>query len=191
MSERQSQSDNELAVLARTDQDAFGVLVERYSPKLMRYARRLTRLSDDDLYDVLQNTFLKAYRGLAGYNPELSFSSWMYRIAHNESISFLRKHKHALRQVSVEADELVVQKLTEDTNVIQEAESKHNQAKIIELMDALPEKYRTILVLYYFEDANYETISDIMQLPPGTVATRLRRAKKKLAEVLAEYRHDL
>lgn len=191
MPKRQSQSDSELAILARADQAAFGVLVERYSPKLMRYARRLTRLSDDDLYDVLQNTFLKAYRGLAGYNPELSFSSWMYRIAHNESISFLRKYKHALKQISVEADELVVQKLAEETNLVQEAESKQNKAKIIELMDDLPEKYRTILVLYYFEDANYETISDIMQLPPGTVATRLRRAKKKLAELLAKHRHDL
>ncbi len=190
MSTHDKQTDEELALLARQDQAAFGVLVERYSERLSRYARRLTRLADDDIYDVLQNVFLKAYRGLAGYNSDLAFSSWIYRITHNESISFLRKNKHALKQVSLEED-LITSSRNEDEEAVSSFDIDQTKQKVSEAINFLPEKYKTILVLYYFEEASYEMISDIMQLPPGTVATRIRRAKKKLESLLANHRQDL
>ena len=84
-------SDEELVSLTIADKQQFGVLIERYEQKLTRYVTRLGVKNPDDQLDVMQEVFLKIYKNLNGFDTKLSFSSWAYRIAHNEAISWYRK----------------------------------------------------------------------------------------------------
>ncbi|MEY2665749.1 MAG: hypothetical protein RLZZ480_854, partial [Candidatus Parcubacteria bacterium] len=84
-------SDEEIVRLTLKDPNQYGLLMERYEAKLKRYIIRLGVRNVDDQLDVLQEIFIKAYRNLNGFDTNLSFSSWIYRIAHNEAISFYRK----------------------------------------------------------------------------------------------------
>ena len=84
-------TDAEVVAQSRTDRSSFALIVERYEDKLKRYIRRLGVSSFEDRQDILQEIFLKVYKNLNGYDSGLSFSSWIYRIAHNETISWYRK----------------------------------------------------------------------------------------------------
>ena len=84
-------NDEELVALALKNQDFFACLVERYEPKLMRYVRRISAATQEDAEDLLQEIFVKVYRNLNDFDPDLKFSSWIYRIAHNQVISYWRK----------------------------------------------------------------------------------------------------
>src|SRR5690606_8168284 len=87
----QRYSDEMLVALSLEDKERFGELIERYESKLGRYIARLGIRTAEDRQDVLQEIFLKVYKNLNGFDPKLSFSSWIYRIAHNEAISWYRK----------------------------------------------------------------------------------------------------
>src|SRR5690606_37040682 len=91
--ETTSPSDNEVVKLALRERALFGHIVERYQDKLSRYITRLGVRNPDDRDDVLQEVFIKVYRNLNDYDDRYSFSAWIYRIAHNETISWYRKRK--------------------------------------------------------------------------------------------------
>ena len=84
-------SDQELVVQALFDPEAFSQIIERYQDKLLRYIMRISNVSVQDAEDILQETFIKAYSNLNDYDHSLQFSSWIYRIAHNQTISSYRK----------------------------------------------------------------------------------------------------
>lgn len=88
--ESQHYSDNELVGLSLREPRYFAVLVDRFEAPLARYIGRLGRFSTEDVEDILQNIFLKLYENLNGFDTDLKFSSWAYRIAHNEAISYYR-----------------------------------------------------------------------------------------------------
>ena len=85
-----SHPDEEIVAISLQRKEVFGVLVRRYEERLSRYLRRLGVFRKEDVEDVLQNVFLKAYRNLNAFDQRLKFSSWIYRIAHNETVSFFR-----------------------------------------------------------------------------------------------------
>src|SRR5689334_1965824 len=103
-------TDEQVVRRALEDPEEFGLLVERYEDKLSRYLGRLGLSGKEDREDVLQNAFIKAYRNLNAFDPELSFSSWMYRIAHNEAMSWFRARQ---ARPSVTLDEEGERLLTE------------------------------------------------------------------------------
>lgn len=188
MSDHLKKTDAELAVLALKDQEAFVPLVERYEAKLLRYVRRFTGLGQECAEDVIQEVFMKIYRNLNSFDPELSFSSWAYRIAHNEGVNYLRKHR-GKETVGIETDDddmaSLLDVLEADVDVADEASRKELQGKVREILLKLPTKYRDILVLRFLEEKDYNEISDILKKPKGTVATLLNRAKaqfKKTAQ---------
>lgn len=178
-------SDEELVSLSLREQVFFGELVLRYEQKLTRYIRRLGVRNEDDQQDVLQEIFLKVYKNLNGFDPKLKFSSWIYRIAHNEAISWYRKQRvRPEGHLVFESDELFsFLKSTED-----DAETRFdkniNAQVLANALQKLDEKYREVLILRYFEHKEYEEISDILQLPVGSVGTLLHRGKKQLQSVL-------
>lgn len=182
MSDHHEKTDAQLAALALEDQEAFVPLVERYEAKLLRYVRRFTGLNQQCGEDVIQEVFLKIYRNLNNYDPGLSFSSWAYRIAHNEGVSYLRKHR-GKETVALETEDDDVGNLLDvleaDVDVVGEASRKELQQKVREILMELPTKYRDILVLRFLEDKDYNEISDILKKPSGTVATLLNRAKQQ------------
>ncbi|MDP1883865.1 MAG: sigma-70 family RNA polymerase sigma factor, partial [Candidatus Moranbacteria bacterium] len=91
MAEEKALTDAHLVELAKTDPESFGLLMGRYQGQLSGYIRRLTRLSPDDVQDLLQEVFIKIYQNLNAYDRDLKFSSWAYRIAHNQVVDYFRR----------------------------------------------------------------------------------------------------
>lgn len=180
-------TDAELVELSLTSQRYFGVLMERYSAKLTRYIRRLSQVSEQEAEDILQEVFITVYQNLRSYNPDLSFSSWIYRITRNEVISQYRKRKARPHGNSIDVENEVLQNIASDVDVAGEVSADVRADAIRAAIDELDLKYRDVLILRYIEDRTYDDISDILKKPPGTVATLLNRAKKKLKKQLEQH----
>ena len=178
-------TDNELIVLTLADSEVFAVIIERYQEKLRRFVRRISNVSHEDAEDLLQEIFLKIYTNLNGFDPKLSFSSWAYRIARNHTISAFRKKKVRPQTVSWDADDTLLNKIKDDSDLIADIDKKDKHQQLIKAIHTLDHKYRDILVLKYLEEKSYEEIGDILKIPPGTIATRINRAKKHLKKKLA------
>ncbi len=182
-------TDEELVRETLAHPDRYGALVERYEAKLARYIRRVVPLSDDDVKDVLQDVFIKAYQNLNDFDGNLLFSSWIYRIAHNEAITLIRKRKHIVRFApssdaaqDEELDAGVVEAIAADDDVEEEVGRRLQSEQAQRILDELDPLYRTILVLRFVEQKDYREISDILRKPMGTVATLLYRAKKQFRQ---------
>jgi RNA polymerase sigma-70 factor (ECF subfamily) len=185
-SPQNTQKDADLVLQTLKDKDNFALLIERYEKKLFRYIKRFTGLSNECSEDVLQEVFIKIYKNLNNYDPDLSFSSWAYRITHNEAINYLRKNK-GNETIAIETDDPdvvnLIDILEDDTDIHKETEQKELAEKVHKLLYRLPAKYRDVMVLYYLEEKNYSEISDILKKPMGTVATLLNRAKSKFRKI--------
>jgi RNA polymerase sigma-70 factor (ECF subfamily) len=153
---------------------------------LTRYLRRLGVSRSEDVEDVLQDVFLKAYRNLNDFDQELRFSSWIYRIAHNTAMSFFRAKRVRPEGMLVDDGEELLTQVKSDLNIETEAERAFDAELLRAALDTLDAKYRDVLVLRYFEQREYAEISDILRIPEGTVATLIHRAKKKLASALVK-----
>lgn len=180
----QNLTDEELVVRSREKSDFFACLVYRYEKKLLRYIRRITNVSFEEGEDILQESFIKAYKNLYGFDENLSFSSWMYRIVYHEVIRNYRKRSIRPEGNALDVDDEVLSRISSDENIIQSIEAKDTRRYIKDTVSRLDHKYREVIVLYYFEDKNYSEIADILEKPPGTIATLLSRAKKKLHQLL-------
>jgi RNA polymerase sigma-70 factor (ECF subfamily) len=178
-------TDEELVKLALKDREYYQYLIQRYENKLLRYIMRLARMNNEDARDVLQEVFLKTYLNLNDFDPSLKFSSWIYRIAHNEAVSFLRKNSRRPSQVQLEMDKTLFNAVREDLELQEDVDRKFFLEKIQKIIDGFKNKdYRIVLMLRYFEGRDYQEISDILKRPMGTVATLISRARKQLKEEL-------
>ncbi len=167
------------------DKEHFGELVDRYEAKLTRYIGRLGVRNLEDQQDVLQEIFLKAYRNLNGFDTSLQFSSWIYRIAHNEAISWYRKQSvRPEGHLIADGEELLSYLSSKEESVDVEFDKTINAEALGEALAKIDEKYREVIILRFFEHKEYEEISDILQIPVGSVGTLLHRGKKQLATAL-------
>lgn len=173
-------TDSELVALTLRDRDVYACLIRRYETPLARYIRRISGYTDDDIADILQNAFINAYRNLNDFDPSLKFSSWLYRIVHNETISHHRKQRARPQIVSVEEESDVFDLIASEVDVPKDVDRAMAMRRIRESIDGMDPKYRDVLVLRFFEDKDYREISDILQKPMGTVATLINRAKTQL-----------
>jgi RNA polymerase sigma-70 factor, ECF subfamily len=176
-------SDEDIVRRTLADKDAFAELIGRYEAKLARYLERLGVALPEDREDILQNAFVKAYRNLNSFDTELSFSSWMYRIAHNEAMSFFRARR-ARPQVTLDEDgELLLTELKdEQADASALAELRLSREELAKAFMQLDPRYRDALTLRYFEDRSYAEMSDILEVPVGTVSTLIHRAKRALRD---------
>ena len=182
-----NKSDLELVQLSLENKENFYYLMKRYELRIFHYIRRLTNVSQAEKEDILQDIFIKVYRNLNGFNQNLKFSSWIYRIAHNEIINHYLKNKSRLKMFSINLDNNDVYHLDElvsnTDDIFDHLISHENADKIKEVLEKLPNKYREILILRYLEEKKYDEISDILRKPPGTVATLINRAKSKFKKI--------
>ncbi len=190
MNKYENLSDLTLIQLSLEDHRNFEVLMERYEPLLLRYIKRIANVSREEAEDLLQEIFIKVYRNLNGFDQKLKFSSWIYRIAHNEIVNHVYKQK--VRSVVTSMDDnnehhLKQGKWTEESEAYFDLESKESSKRLRDALMELPEKYREVLILKFFEDKSYREISDILKKPEGTVATLINRAKKKFKKVAKRY----
>jgi RNA polymerase sigma-70 factor, ECF subfamily len=178
-------SDVEVVHMTLKDPNQYGLLMERYEAKLKRYIARLGVRNVDDQLDVLQEIFIKAYRNLNSFDTTLSFSSWIYRIAHNEAISFYRKKNVRPEGHLVGDGEEILNFLNSNQEGAEVKFDKAINAGVVnEALAEIDEKYREPIILRFFEHKEYDEISDILQIPIGSVGTLLHRGKKQLADVL-------
>jgi RNA polymerase sigma-70 factor (ECF subfamily) len=178
--ESQDISDEEIVKLALHNTAFFAVLVRRYEDKLSRYIRRLGVSSKEDREDVLQNVFIKIYKNLNSFDKTLSFSSWAYRITHNEAVNFFRTKSRRPSTVDIEEMDDFLASLKSDDDITRDTNNSLNNDAILKILDSFDEKYRTVLVLRYLEDREYGEISDILKIPVSSVGVLLHRAKEKL-----------
>lgn len=185
------EADRELleAVLAG-DQTAYRGLVEKYQGRVYSMVYGMVR-NREDARDITQDAFVKAYRNLAGFRLESSFYTWLYRIAMNLAIDHTRKRKR--REVSG-FDETIASKdgdgaidqIHHEESPSKALERKQLLARIMDSMQKLSEDQREVILLREVEGLSYKEISDVMEIPEGTVMSRLFYARKKLQKLLSD-----
>lgn len=174
--EAKSKTDEELVELTLNEQANFVYIIRRFEKKLISYIRRISGVRYEDAEDILQDTFIKVYKNLNGFDTDLKFSSWIYRITHNEVRSAHRKKMARPQTASLEPE--LYQNFSDSTDILEELDKKIDSEKIAEILDKIDIKYRNVLVLYYLEQRSYKEIADIIKKPMGSVATLLNRGKK-------------
>ncbi len=172
-------TDVELVGMSLENSDHFLCLSNRYEDKLLRYIMRISKFSREDASDVLQDVFIKTYFNLNGFDKELQFSSWIYRIAHNETISAIRKK---VARPSVNLDVGDIEKFGESFDMTKEIDNTFDRKMIDEALSRLDEKYREVLVLRFLDEKDYVEISDILKKPVSTVGNLILRGKKLFRE---------
>lgn len=179
-------SDKDAVRAALKDPEAFSVLIERYKEPLSRYIRRMATLDAEVAKDILQESFIKVYLNLNGYNQSLSFSSWIYRITHNEVMLHLRSMKNR-PQAYVSGDALALfEHIPDGLDLEKEVDGEQQGIKVRDALERIIPLHREMLVLRYFEGKSYAEISDILEMAPGTVATNISRGKAALKKALSE-----
>ena len=180
-------SDEELVEFVKKNKDCYVCLMDRYEDKMMRYVRRISGVNTETAQDIVQDVFLKVYVNLNGFNQDLKFSSWLYRIAHNETINNWRRNKKkSSTDISWDDNEALKSVIKDDRDIEQEVYQKITNEQLIEVIEKIDEKYKSVLVLNYLEGKSYQEIADILKKPIGTVGTLLNRAKKILKKDLAK-----
>ena len=180
-----NKTDEELLARIPKERELFECIVVRYESKLRRYLARFMPGASDELDDILQEIFVKVYVNARGFDTSLKFSSWIYRIAHNEAVSWLRKKKS--RPETVELGEDDFHTFVESIDVASDdEESVLAKDEVSRVLAQVPEKYRTVLVLRFLEGKSYEEIGDIITAPSGTVATLIHRAKQHFSKIYQE-----
>ena len=181
-----STTDEQLVSLTLKDKNYFEPLMERYEAKLLRYIKRLTGLQKEYSEDILQEVFINIFRNLNSFDTDLSFSNWAYRIAHNESLNYIRKH-HGKETVALDTDNEdatnLINIFASDADVHAETIQNEMVEKVRRIIYLLPKKYKDVIILYYLEGKDYAEISDILKKPMGTIATLLSRAKNKFKDL--------
>ena len=172
-------SDEQIAILVCQGQtNLFSQLIKRYQDKLKRYAHYLV-FNENYLDDVVQNTFIKAFTKLATFNSQQTFSSWIYRIVHNEAINLLRRErKHLQTNIQLSLD------LAAKIDINKNYEEKEQQELVSQALLKLPNNYKDPLILFYLEEKSYREISDILHLSQNNVGLRINRGKKTLKKIL-------
>jgi RNA polymerase sigma-70 factor (ECF subfamily) len=155
--------------------------MKRYEQPLMNYIRKLSGLNQADVEDTLQEVFILAYQNLNDYNDDFKFTSWIYRIAHNHTISLFRKRNKSKQDVSWDEKDLE-QLIQSDFDLEQNLLQQNDYHNLLQSIDSLPLKYKEVLLLKFIEGKDYQQISDILKKPIGTIGTLINRAKKKLLQ---------
>ncbi len=183
-----SLTDGELIQTAiRGREDGFEELVRRYQRPITGYIYRMLNNYDASL-DVTQEVFIKVYNSLERYSSEYKFSTWLYRIAHNAAIDYMRRN--SVNQQSIEAENAdgsyQLQIESSQPNPEQQRERSEWRREIETVVKCLPQVYRELILLRHSQDLSYDEIAEITNLPLGTVKNRLFRAREMMREIFVE-----
>lgn len=161
----------------QTKEQAFSELVAQYKERLYWHIRNIVK-SHDDADDVLQNTFIKVFKNLPKFKGNSKLYSWMYRIATNESITFINKKAKRLQISNTEVVELAINNLEADSYF----EGDVIQLKLQKAIATLPEKQQLVFNMKYFQEMKYKDMSEILQTSEGALKASYHIAVKKIEE---------
>src|SRR6201993_1469986 len=176
--------------LKQNDQKAFAELMKRYWEPVYFMLLRMVNNNKDDAEDLTIEAFGKAFKNLQQYSPQFAFSTWLFKIASNNAIDYLRKKKMENltsldKPVGKDGGEDLSQQikgsgLTPEENYIK----KQGADRVHEIIDKLKPRYKEIVELFYLEELSVEEISQRLELPVATIKTRLFRARDLLLQVV-------
>ena len=178
--------ETQLIRLARAgDRDAFAQLLERYEKPVYHQALRMVGHSEDAA-DLTQEVFLKVWQGLPGFQGDSAFSTWLYRLTSNACIDFLRREKRRRGTLSLDDQELDLSaQLSDPAPAPQQALEQRELQRALEAgLAQLSDEHRQVLVLRELNGLSYEEIAQALGLSPGTVKSRIARARLSLAKFL-------
>lgn len=179
------EKERKLVEQAQKSLHAFSELYDYYLPRIYRYS--LNRVGNVEIAeDLTSKTFLKAMKNLGGFKYTVSFSAWLYRIAHNTIIDFYRTNRKY--SISVEAIENF---LSSDKRTEEAAEKAELSKKILEILKKLPAPYQEILSLRFFEEKNNSEIAEILDCSTNNVAVKMHRALNSYAKLVRKHSPDL
>lgn len=160
-----------------TCREAFGELIKLYSEPLYRQIRRTVQ-SHEDTDDILQNTFLKAWQNIENFRGDARLSTWLYKIAINESLSFLEKERKRCGISLNDEESHIVSLIQADTDIDGDILAK----KLREVVATLPEKQRLVFNMKYYDDMKYEQMSEIFGTSVGALKASYHLAVKKIEQ---------
>ena len=168
-------------------QKAYAELMQRYKESIYFMSLKMVN-NKDDAMDMTVETFGKAFENIEKYKPDFAFSTWLFRIATNNCIDFIRKKR--LNVVSIdsmvddEGDDRPLQIRSDTLDPEEISIKKQQNEKLKDIVDKLPARYRTLIILRYFDELSYEEIATQLDLPLGTVKAQLFRARDLLSNVM-------
>lgn len=172
------------------DAKAFDTLIVRYQDRIFNFSLRFTA-NPSDAEDIVQETFLKAYRGIARFRGDAKFSTWLFQIAKNLCINKFHNTRRRMehRQVSIfeseyDDDRPLLQLESEDASPQERVISAETQSQLEAAIGELDPHYRTALILRDVEDMDYAEIAKVLDVPVGTVKSRIHRARTELQKKL-------
>lgn len=154
---------------------AFDLLVRKYSERLYWHIRTLV-FNHDDADDLLQNTFIKAWRSLSSFREESKLYTWLYRIATNETLTFLKKER-TRSSLSINGYEEILENSIESDPLF---DGDKIQAELHKAIQKLPPKQRTVFVMRYFDEMKYEDISEVLDISVGSLKASYHHAYQKI-----------
>ncbi|MEB3103746.1 RNA polymerase sigma factor SigW [Ferviditalea candida] len=171
------------------DRNAFSELVDLYTDKIFHLANRMLG-NRQEAEDIVQETFLRVYKNLGKYDPNQKFSTWIYRIATNLCIDRLRRRKH---QYSLDAEvadgegiDWHAMLASDEPGPEQRLILSEIQLQMRKAIEALPEKYKSVVILRYLHDLSLQEISEILDIPVTTIKTRVHRGREFLRRKLEQ-----
>ncbi len=169
------------------NQKAYTALVDQHRAAIFHIINKIVR-NEDVANDLVQETFMKAFSSLAMYRSEYRFSTWLYKIAANASIDYLRKKRiQALsldRPLETKDGQVEFEVADYTYHPERDLERKQQRFSIDEAIESLPPKYREVIIYRHKEDKSYEEIADLLNIPVGTVKARIFRARELLKKKL-------
>lgn len=191
-----ARKDYDLVLRAQQgDQKAYAELMERYRDSIFHMINKMV-FSSDDAEDLTIEAFGKAFQRLEQYTPAFAFSTWLFKLASNHTIDFIRKKKlNALSLdrgfTSEEGDTMEIHVRDEQLDPMEALQKKERVALLRDVVSALKPRYRRLVELRYFEELSYDEIAQELDLPLGTIKAQLFRARDMLAEVMREAREAI
>jgi RNA polymerase sigma-70 factor, ECF subfamily len=189
--------DRQYVVLCQKgDTEAFGELVDRYQKKMLNIAYRMTG-DYDDACDVVQEAFLAAFRAIKKFKGDAQFSTWLYRIVVNHTknrlkqVQSLKHHEQATINDFAEEGRTFCPACATDKYPDEQMVQQEREAQVQQCISKLDNEYREVLVLRDIQGFSYEEIRDVLQIPDGTVKSRLSRARCALKDCLTKIIGDL
>ncbi|WBA41898.1 RNA polymerase sigma factor [Hymenobacter canadensis] len=176
------------AAVENSDEKAYAELMQIYKKPVYHVVLKMVR-NPDDADDLTIEAFAKAFRNLHKFNPEFAFSTWLFRIATNNCIDFIRKNK--IKTMSIDSaikidngDEITIDFRDQNLNP-QETTIKNQKIEIMQhVVSRLPDKYQRLVTLRYFDELSYEEIAQELKAPLGTVKAQLHRARELLYDMV-------
>ncbi len=177
------------------DQKAYAELMDRYQGAIFHLVNRMV-YSEDDAEDLTIETFTKAFKRLHQYTPAFAFSTWLFKIASNHTIDFIRKKRINALSLdrgfsNAEGERMEISVKDDGLDPMEALQKQERIERMREVVSQLKDRYRRLVELRYFEEKSYEEISEELNLPLGTVKAQLFRARDMMAKVLESSRETI